>query len=338
MTTPDALAVVDGRRSSGVYSFGASSRAKRAMARADVVLAVSALGEFACRLGEAFAERTLIQVTEQVTHVGRKREPDVPLVGPVDAVLSGLREALAGTRRTPRRPWFRDVFPPPRRAPARAGVIHPEAAIRSIQAALPDEVRVCLDVTSGALHAYEHLRLKRVQRVFSSIENSACMGEALLASIGVRLASGLPTLVLVGDWGHCMAPAEIHTAVELALDRYVVVVWANGGGAFVEAGVRQQGIAVPEQAFRWRVPPDFARMARAYGAGGVVVSDAATLEREVFRALRGTEPTLIEARIDPDVPIPAGDRFLTLGEGPVAHLDMEAVASAFLSSEPANDP
>jgi acetolactate synthase-1/2/3 large subunit len=339
LTTPDALSLVDARRSTGVYSFGATARAKRAVARADVVLAVSALGEFACRLGEAFAAHTLIQVTEQVTHVWRKREPDLPLVGEVDAILSELLAVLARTACAPRRPWFRQSLATSRRelAPARAAVIHPESAIRAIQSALPEQVRVCLDVTSGALHAYEHLRLKEQQRVFSSIENSACMGEALLASLGVRLASGLPTLVVVGDWGQCMTPPELHTAVELELDRYVVVVWANGGGAFVEAGVRQQRISVPERAFRWRVSPDFARMASAYGARGVVVGDAAALEREVFRGLRAAETTLIEARLDVDVPIPAGDRFLTLGEVPLVNLDTLAVHRALLGLEAAND-
>jgi thiamine pyrophosphate-dependent acetolactate synthase large subunit-like protein len=135
-----------------------------------------------------------------------------------------------------------------------------------------------------------------------------------MASLGVRLASGLPTLALVGDWGHCMTPAELHTAVELGLDHYVVVVWSNRGGAFIRAGVEQQGIRVPDQTWRWQRPPSFARLAEAYGAQGVVASDALTLEQAVAAGLRGGRPVLIEARIDPDAPIPAGDRFLTLGE------------------------
>jgi acetolactate synthase-1/2/3 large subunit len=183
----------------------------------------------------------------------------------------------------------------------------------AIQQALPEAARVCLDVTSGALHAYEHLRVTTQQRVFSSIENSACMGEALLASLGIRLASDLPTLALVGDWGYCMTPAELHTAVELGLDRYVVLVWANSGGAFIGAGTKQQGLAVPDAAWRWRAPPDFARVASAYGAHGVTVTDASALESELTRALRAAGPVVIEARIDPAAVVPAGERFLTLG-------------------------
>jgi thiamine pyrophosphate-dependent acetolactate synthase large subunit-like protein len=317
LTTPDAKSLVDHRRSCGTFSFGASTVARRVVEQADVVFAVSTLGEFSCRLGEAFRRHTLIQVTEHVSDVGRNIEPTISLVGATVAVtIERLHAAVAELVVEARRPWFFDLprSPAPQSPLAvRPGFIHPIAAIAAVQAALPETARVCLDVTSGALHAYEHLELTTAQRAFSSIENGACMSEALMASVGVRLASNLPTLTIVGDWGYCMAPAEIHTAVELELDRYVVLVWANSGGAFIEAGVKQQGIAVPDEVWRWKCPPRFAEVARAYGARGVTVGDAVALEQELSRALRGVGPVLIEAKIDPDIAVPAGDRFLTLG-------------------------
>jgi thiamine pyrophosphate-dependent acetolactate synthase large subunit-like protein len=99
----------------------------------------------------------------------------------------------------------------------------------------------------------------------------------------------------------------------MGLDRYVVLVWANGGGAFIAAGVKQQGIAVPEETWRWRTPPDFSRIACSLGARGVTVTSSLELEEELRRALSADGPRVIEARIDPSVPVPAGDRFLTLG-------------------------
>ena len=318
LTTPDAKSLIDHRRTCGTFSFGASTTGRRVVEQADVVLAVSALGEFSCRLGEAFRRHTLIQVTERVSDVGRNLEPTISLVGApiadtIDRLYCGLAELVAQAQQ----PWFLDLLrPPARQSPltVRPGFIHPISAIAAIQAALPEAARVCLDVTSGALHAYEHLELTTAQRAFSSIENGACMSEALMASVGVRLASNLPTLTIVGDWGYCMAPAELHTAVELELDRYVVLVWANSGGAFIGAGVKQQGIAVPDEVWRWKRPPNFAEVARAYGARGVTVSNAAALESELSRALRGAGTVLIEAKIDPEIAVPAADRFLTLGD------------------------
>lgn len=315
-TTPDALSLIDGRRSCGVYSFGASAHARRTLERADLILAVSDLGEFTCRLGEAFAGRTLIQVTDSAAYLGRKRDPDTTLFGDIHAILTQVHALAARGQTRPREPWF-DQLPPRTRDQAvvlRSSLMHPEAAALAIEAALPERVRVCLDVTSAALHCYQQWRLTPAQRAFSSIEHSACMGEAVLASLGVRLASGLPTLALVGDWGQAMVPAELHTAVELGLDRYVVVVWANRGGAFIGAGVAQQGLQVPPAAWRWQTPPSFARIAEGFGAKGVVATDPRGLQRAVFEGLRGPGPVVIEARIDPTAPIPAGDRFLTLGE------------------------
>jgi thiamine pyrophosphate-dependent acetolactate synthase large subunit-like protein len=317
LTTPDAKSLVDSRRTCGTFSFGSSALARAVMANADVVLAVSALGEFSCRLGEGLRGSTLIQLTERGTDVGRNSAPSVSLVGPkLEQTAERLEAALRSSVPRPRAPWFaqhvaRCSTPPSE--PVARGVMQPIAAMGAIQQALPEAVRVCLDVTSGALHAYEHLRLTTRQRVFSSIESSACMGEALLASLGIRLASNLPTLALVGDWGYCMTPAELHTAVELGLDRYVVLVWANSGGAFIGAGTKQQGLAVPDAAWRWRAPPDFARVASAYGAHGVTVTDASALQSELTRALRAAGPVVIEARVDPAAAVPAGDRFLTLG-------------------------
>jgi thiamine pyrophosphate-dependent acetolactate synthase large subunit-like protein len=260
----------------------------------------------------------LIQVTLSVMDVGRNLEPAISLIGgPISATVARLCKELERFLPDPQKDWFSELSADPSAEAmpvSRPGFIHPIAAIAAIQAALPDPARVCLDVTSGALHAYERLQVTSSQRVFSSIEKGACMSEALLASIGIRLASDLPTLALVGDWGFCMAPAEIHTAVELELDRYVVLIWANGGGAFIGAGVEQQGIVVPDQVWRWRLPPNFGQVGNGYGARAVTVTDAEALRSELSSALRGAGPVLIEARIDPTIPVPAGDRFLTLGE------------------------
>lgn len=315
-TTPDALSLIDGQRSCGVFSFGASSHAKKTLGQADLVLALSDLTEFTCRLGEAFATHTLIQITDSARCLGRNRDPNLAMFGDIPTNLARLCARLAERRPAARDAWFEPLPSRTRSRYARtsSGTMHPEAAALAIEAALPDRARVCLDVTSAALYCYQQWRLSPQQRAFSSIEQSACMGEATLASLGVRLASGLPTLALVGDWGQCMTPAELHTAVELGLGRYVVVVWANGGGAFIGAGVAQQNLRVPEAAWRWQRPPSFARIARGYGAEGVVVTTPGALRRAVQHGLAAPRPVLIEARVDPLAPVPAGDRFLTLGE------------------------
>lgn len=315
LTTPDALSLVDGARSAGICSFGASAAAGEAAAAADVVLAASSLSEFANRLGQAFAQAEVIQLTASVSDVGRNRTPSLALLGAIETTARELERLVHGQVQQARSLWFDPLLHPLPAPPApRAGVIHPAAAVDALERALPEAARLCLDITSASLHVSQRLKPRGSQRVFSSIERSACMGEAFMASIGIRIASGLPTLALVGDWAYLMAPAELHFPVELRLANYVVVVWANGGGALVGAGVQQQKINVSARSFRWQSPPRFARLARALHATGLRVESAPALERAVRRGLRSRRPVLIEACIDPTVEVPAGDRFLTLGE------------------------
>ncbi|HEX9620847.1 MAG TPA: thiamine pyrophosphate-dependent enzyme [Polyangiaceae bacterium] len=317
LTTPDAKSLFDGRHSIGVFSLGSSALSRRVVDEADVVLAVSPLGEFSCRLGRAFRHLRVIQISDSIANVAHADLPELVLVSPCVAdLLRELRASLACILAKPRARWLGDAA---RRVPSaetpstRAGVIHPLTAIRAIESALPDTVRLCLDVSSAALYAYEHIELRPGQRVFSSIEKSACMTEALLASLGVRLASGAPTLTLVGDWGFCMAPDELHTAVQLGLDRYAVVIWDNHGGAFIGTGTAQQGIRVPDDTWRFRPGPHFARIARGYGAEGITARAGEELSRAVAHALEAPRPVLIQALIDPEIPVPAGDRFFSLG-------------------------
>lgn len=258
LTTPDAKSFADADSTTGVFSLGSSARARSAMHQADLVLALSTLGEFSCRHGEAFRHVRVIQITDSIAHTLRGPRLELTLIAPcvLDALI-GLRTALAPHLSVPRPCWF---GPPTKlralsAAPApKPGVIHPAAAMNAIQRALPDRVRLCVDASSAALYVYEQLQLSDGQQVFSSMETSACMTEALLASLGIRLASGAPTLALVGDWGFCMAPNELHTAAELGLDRCVMVVWDNHGGAFIGTGVSHQGISVPDEL--WRNAPE----------------------------------------------------------------------------------
>jgi len=317
LLTPDAKSLIHDAETMGVFSFGAGEAARRVVALADVVLAFCSLSEFHCRSGKGFEGRTVIHVTPEATDVGRNLTPAASLVAHPSEIAAALLGVLRRRSKRPRPRWFRQLLlygPVPNGGRPQSGVIHPVAAIRAIESALPDRCRLCFDVTSGSLHAYEHLRATTEQRIFSSIESSACMGEALMASIGIRVASRRPTLVITGDWCQCMTPAEIHTAVEHRIGRYVVVVWSNGGGAFLGEGIKQQGHRVNRAAWSWRSAPDFALMAKAFGAVGVRVKDAAELEAAVGEGMRGRRPMIVDAIIDPNVPVPAGDRFLTLSQ------------------------
>jgi thiamine pyrophosphate-dependent acetolactate synthase large subunit-like protein len=316
MTTPDAVSVYDqtSRYAAGVCSFGACARA-RAIARAsDVVLAVGTnIGEFGGRGGAAFEQATVIQVTDDPADLCIRRPAAVSLVADLGSAVSQLAAALRADG--PRNPWFEDLPRPaetlPReRAPGRG--IDPKAAIVAIAEALPPESRLACDVTTAALLLLHDRPLHPKTSVWLQIERSACMGMALATGLGIRKASGVPTLVLLGDWGLTMASAELHTVATLGLGAFVIVAWANGGGLLIRNGVRRQGLEVPDDLHTWP-SPNFARVAEGFGLHGVTAGTASALRGAVAEAMGASFPVLVHAVIDPEGPIPgAEDRYETL--------------------------
>ena len=316
MTTPDAVSVYDrtSRYAAGVCSFGACARA-RAIARAsDVVLAVGTnIGEFGGRGGAAFEQATVIQVTDDPADLCIRRPAAVSLVGELCAAMSQLAAAVSANG--PRKPWFEDLpraaeAPARERAPGRG--IDPKDAILAIADALPAESRIACDVTTAALLLLHDLPLRPKTSVWLQIERSACMGMALATGLGIRMASGVPTLVLLGDWGLMMASAELHTVATLGVGAFVIVAWANGGGLLIRNGVRRQGLEVPDDVHTWPTP-NFAQVAEGFGLHAATARTASALRGAVADGMAASSPVLVHAVIDPEGPIPgAEDRYETL--------------------------
>lgn len=318
LTTPEAKSQVDETRSEagGAFSFAASARADELVEAADLVVAIGTeLGEFASRGGKAFCGKALLQIVDDPYDVATAVVPDVIIVRALaDAcvALSALIPSRADVR-----PWFLEsrkiaAVKALRQPPTPGDALDPAAAMAVVGASLPRRARLACDVTSATLVLLRDLALSPEQRLWCNLERSACMGGAIAAGLGLRLASGLPTLVIIGDWGLMMGSSELHTLAALSLANFVVVVWSNRGGALIRAGVKAQGLSVTRELHTWNSPPDFVQVARGYGLSGTRAHSVSGLRRALRRALSATRPTLIEAMIAPDADVPAGDRYLHL--------------------------
>jgi thiamine pyrophosphate-dependent acetolactate synthase large subunit-like protein len=320
LTTPEAKSLLDETRpdAAGVFSFGANAYACAVVEAADTVIALGTeLGEFASRGGRAFAGKRVIQIVDDARQTATTLAPDVIIVDVIAEVAAALAVQVAP--RTSARPWYEAIRDGSRRERTRTtvatttpGTIDPGAAIRAITRVLPAQARIACDVTSATLMLLRDARLGPERRLWCNLEKSACMGGALAAGIGLRLGSGMPTVALIGDWGLTMGSSELHTLAALALSEFAVVVWSNAGGALIRCGVRAQGIDVPGDLHTWVQPPRFAQVARGYGLHALRVRSSPALSRALRQALRAKRPTLIEAMIDPNAAVPAGDRYLHL--------------------------
>jgi thiamine pyrophosphate-dependent acetolactate synthase large subunit-like protein len=149
-----------------------------------------------------------------------------------------------------------------------------------------DSTRACYD---GAVHL---LPLDRPRR-FLYPTGFATLGYAIPAAIGAKLAHpDRDVIALIGDGGAMFTLPELAVAAELGLAMAIVVVNDGGYGEIrremLAAGQPPMGVDL--------TMPDFAAVARAFGARGEAIEDPGRLPDLINAAFAAATPTVIEFR------------------------------------------
>jgi 5-guanidino-2-oxopentanoate decarboxylase len=164
------------------------------------------------------------------------------------------------------------------------------SALRAIKAALPEDGVVFSDMTQIAYWGNYAYPVENPGRWFHP-SGYGTLGFALPAALGAKISSpSRPVIALAGDFGLQFTVTELMTAVEEGLS-LPIVVWNNSAlgqirDDMVAAHIPQLGVIARN--------PDFVALARAFGAEGCRVHDAAALAAAIRSALRLGGPTLIE--------------------------------------------
>jgi acetolactate synthase I/II/III large subunit len=134
-------------------------------------------------------------------------------------------------------------------------------------------------------------------RTFAGPTNGA-MGYGVPAAVAAKLIHPeRPVLCFAGDGGFMMTGQELATAVQYGAN--VVFLVVNNG---LYGTIRMY----QEREYPGRYPatelknPDFAALARAYGAHGETVTETAQFAPAFERALAAGTPSVIELRLDPE--------------------------------------
>ncbi|GAC1330249.1 MAG: 5-guanidino-2-oxopentanoate decarboxylase [Steroidobacteraceae bacterium] len=165
------------------------------------------------------------------------------------------------------------------------------SALRAIKAALPWDGVVFSDMTQIAYFGNYAYPVDNPGQWFHP-SGYGTLGFALPAALGAKISSPARAVIaLAGDFGLQFTIPELLTAVEAGLS-LPVVVWNNSAlgqirDDMIAAGIPQLGVIARN--------PDFVELARACGAEGVRVHDAAALTEALRAALYHAGPTLIEA-------------------------------------------
>ena len=124
------------------------------------------------------------------------------------------------------------------------------------------------------------------------------MGFGFPASLGVKVA--IPNSVVVdiaGDGSFCMTSNSLATAVSEKIPVIILVLDNQRLGMVAQ----WQRLFYDRRCFAVQLQnPDFIKLARAYGAEGILVQDLTELRKAVKDAIKNDSPTVIDVPISPE--------------------------------------
>ena len=178
-------------------------------------------------------------------------------------------------------------------APFEDGPSGPATAIRAVQAGLPDDAIVALDVGAHRITA-SHAWVCRHQDTLLQSNGFSSMGYGLPAAIAARLVHPERAVAcLTGDMGLWMVLGELGVVQERGLD-LVVCYLADRSLSLIE--LKQERKHLPSAAVRF-ANPDVGHLAAAFGGVGVTAPPAEAAAAVSAAVARGGL-TLIEIPID----------------------------------------
>jgi acetolactate synthase-1/2/3 large subunit len=265
--------------------------------------------------------------------IGKLRDADVPVVGPLRLALAQLTAELRRVVVEGPVAWrgqldeWRESFPYRYRRDGQW--LKPQTVLEALRDLSADREDVIWTTGVGQhqMWAMQYLVCDR-PRTFITSGGLGTMGYGLPAAVGAKAARPDATVVCVdGDGCFQMTCQELATSVLEGLP--IVVVIVNNGWLGM---VRQWQEMFYEERFAQthltHHVPDYARLAEAYGAVGFTVEDEDELEGTLVEALASGRTAVVDARCDPEEKcfpmIPAGAAAVDV----IEFADDEAVEAA----------
>jgi acetolactate synthase-1/2/3 large subunit len=271
---------------------------------ADLLLVVGArLGEMTTRgyttVEAPVPRQTLIHVQAEGAELGRVFQPDL-------AILSGMAEfATAARAHQPvdgarwadwvgqgRADYLATQTPDPYDGPMDLAVI-----VETLRDALPDDTIITLDAGNFTGWAHRFWRFRHPRTELGPTVGA--MGYGVPAGIAAKLACPERSVVtFVGDGGFMMTGQELATAVH---HRIAPIILVFNNAMFGTIRMHQER-DYPDRVIGTALTnPDFAALARAYGAHGETVARTEDFAPALERARAAKTAAVIELRMDPDV-------------------------------------
>ncbi|MBV8064666.1 MAG: biosynthetic-type acetolactate synthase large subunit, partial [Actinobacteria bacterium] len=297
-----------------------------ALNKADLLVAVgSRFDDRVTGKVSAFAPgATVVHLDIDAAEISKIRHADVPVVGPLKPILARLTQLVRESMQPGRtEPWLRQIAEWKDQFPLRynpdGDMLKPQLVLETLQelTAGRDDVVWTTGVGQHQMWAMQYLLCDR-PRSFITSGGLGTMGYGIPAAIGAKAARPDATVVCV-DGDGCFQMTQQELATSVLEDLPIVVVIVNNGYLGM---VRQWQDMFFEERFSQinltHTVPDYAALARAYGAAGFTVESADDLEGALAEAIACGRTAVVDARVDPREHcfpmIPAGAAALDLVE------------------------
>jgi acetolactate synthase-1/2/3 large subunit len=298
-TTPKGKGLFPERNplSLGVFGYGGHLSANRYIHdNPDVIFAVG------CGLGETSTNSwnptlqptgTFIQIDIDGSQIGKNYHVDLGLVGAAHQVLPGIISRLRSRPYGHSEP--RIVYHAPEDATDERPLLHPARVVSLIQRHFPADTIFTSDIGEHLMFALHYLKVDLPDGFLAGM-GLGSMGSGIGMAVGAKYAApDRPVVAICGDYGFQMFGMELNTCVQYNIG-VVFAVLNDGRMRMVEAGFERvygRQLAADGPAV------DFAALARAHGAHGVVIRTADDFAKLGPEVLQGVRPVVLDIRTDP---------------------------------------
>jgi acetolactate synthase-1/2/3 large subunit len=239
---------------------------------------------------------SLVHVHAEASELGRIYQPALAIHASPNAFAASL-EGVQPPAQIPWRDWRKearaDYLGWSEEVPPHPGDVQMGTIVRCLRERLPEDAIVATGAGNFAVWTQRFIRYRKFGTQLGPISGS--MGYGVPAAIAAkRLLPERTVVAVAGDGDFLMTGQELATAVQYGVAVKIVVI---DNGTYGTIRMHQ------EREYPGRVSgtdlrnPDFAAMARAYGAEGFTVSRDAEVVPALEAALAATGPALVHVRL-----------------------------------------
>ncbi|MDB5591257.1 thiamine pyrophosphate-dependent enzyme [Enterovirga sp.] len=289
----------------GNLGLGPNPALLEAVRSADVVLAVGArLGELTSNgytlLDIPAPRQRLIHIHADPDEIGRVYQP---ALGAVASSASACGQLAALPAPAGERPWaaataaLRASYLAWTDPPRLQGDLDLGAVMRLLRERLPADAIVANGAGNFAIWPNRYHRYRSYRTMLAPMSGS--MGYGVPAAISAKLQHPDRTVVaFTGDGDALMTGQELATAV--MMNTHVVIILINNG-MYGTIRMHQERDYPGRVSATGLVNPDFAQLARSFGASGTRIERTDQFAPAFDAALAATGPVLLELMLDPEV-------------------------------------